>query len=112
MPQDPIQVAATAAQGFKLYQCDKCADNVQKALIAAGLHGDRIELRAKLGALFIVCLSYDGGNASITLNGRHVAIRVGNMVFDNLHSAGMTFDDWLRDFLAPAGVSIVQVDPF
>ena len=112
MPQDPKQVAAAAAHGFKLFQCDRCADSVKKALTAAGLPGERIELRAKLGALFILCMSYDGGKTSITLNGRHVGIRVDNTVFDNLHAGGVPFDDWLKDFLAPAGVSIVRVDPF
>lgn len=46
MLQDAKQIAAAAARGFKLFECEECADSVQKALVIAGISGERIELRA------------------------------------------------------------------
>src|SRR5438067_1456630 len=47
---------------------------------------------------FIICMSYHGGTIAITRNGRHVGVRVGDMVFDNLHPNGMPSDQWMKDF--------------
>ncbi len=112
MPQDAKQVAAATAQGFKLLQCEACADKVQKALIGAGYAGHRIELRADFGHSFMGCLSYDGAWTSITLNGRHLGIRVGDVVFDNLHPQGMEYEKWLGDFVAPFDVILFRIDAF
>ncbi len=60
----------------------------------------------------MVCLGYDGGRSTITNNGRHVGIRVGNTVFDNLHPAGFPFDRWLSDFDAIGGVEVHAVTDF
>jgi hypothetical protein len=57
-------------------------------------------------------LSYGGGAATITENGRHFAVRVGNMVFDNLHPAGLSIDGWLQDFDAIGGVALHTTTPF
>ncbi|MCI0681666.1 MAG: hypothetical protein L0Y71_06150 [Gemmataceae bacterium] len=109
---DALQIATAATQGFGLFQCEECANNVEQALMAAGLPGERIELRAGQGRQFMACLSYDGGRTSITLNGRHLGIRVGRLVFDNLHTDGLGYDEWLRDFDAPLGVVVYRVDSF
>jgi papain fold toxin 2 of polymorphic toxin system len=112
MPQDSKQIAAAAAQGYKLFQCEECADNIEKALIRAGYSGQRIELRSGQGYPFMGCLSYDGAWTSITQNGRHVAIRIEDIVFDNLHPSGMPYDQWLSDFFAPTSVVLYRVDSF
>ncbi len=55
---DAAQIATAAAQGFGLFQCEECADAVQQALTAAGIKGERIELRSDKGRQFMACLSY------------------------------------------------------
>jgi hypothetical protein len=101
-----------AARGFAVLQCEDCAQSIKSALLAAGQRGQVIELRARGGYDFIVCLSYDGGRATITQNGRHVGIRVGDTAFDNLHPDGMPYDDRLKDFDACAGVEVSGTTDF
>jgi hypothetical protein len=111
-PNDPLAVAANAAQGFQVFQCQQCAESIKQALLAAGLRGQELEIRGAGGRDFIVCLSYDGGQTTITQNGRHLAIRVRDIVFDNLHSNGMPFDQWMKDFDAIGGVIVHSVIDF
>ena len=47
-----------------------------------------------------------GGNSSITQNGFHQAIRVGNTVFDNFFRAGVTYDQYVSSLHAVGGVTI------
>lgn len=86
---DTLKIATNAAQGFQVFQCQQCAEKIQQTLIAAGYRGQRIEIRGAGGRDFMVCLSWDGGQSTITQNGRHLAIRVGDTVVDNLHPKGM-----------------------
>jgi hypothetical protein len=103
---DPLVVATAAAQGYRVLECEQCAANVKQALHTAGHHGEVIKIRGQAGGDFIVCLSYDGGAATITQNGRHVAVRIGAVVVDNLHPGGVPFDAWLRDFDAIGGITV------
>ncbi len=105
-PNDALTVAANAARGFQIFQCHECAENVKQALIAAGHRGQEIEIRGAGGRDFMICISYDGGQTTITHNGRHVAIRIGDTIVDNLHSNGMSFDQWIKDFDAIGGVVV------
>jgi hypothetical protein len=41
-----------------------------------------------------------------------VGVRVGDVVFDNLHPDGMPFDQWLKDFDALGGVQVVSTVDF
>lgn len=109
---DARAVAAHAAQGFQVFQCQACADNVKHALVAAGHHGQQLEIRGADGRDFMICISYDGGQATITQNGRHVAIRVGDIVVDNLHPDGISFEQWIKDFDAIGGVVLHSVIDF
>ena len=109
---DPRIVAANAAQGFQVFQCEECAQNIKNALVAAGHRGEMVELRGSAGRDFIVCRSYDGGQATIYYSGRHLGVRLGNVVFDNLHSNGMDFEKWLKDFDAIGGVEVHSVIDF
>jgi hypothetical protein len=111
-PTDPESIAAQAARGFSLYQCVDCAAAVRAALLAAGYHGEVVELRSAGLWPFMVSMRYDGGQQSITLNGRHMGVRVNDRVFDNLHPDGMPYSDWLADKDAPAGVQVDSTTPF
>lgn len=104
-PTSARDVAAKAAQGFRRLQCQECAEAIRVALVSAGHRGQVVEIRAKGIRRFMVCISFDG-KQSITQNGRHLGVRVGDVVFDNLHPHGLPYDEWLGDFDAPAGVLI------
>jgi len=60
----------------------------------------------------MICVSYDGGQTTITQNGRHFGVRIGQLVFDNLHPNGMSFDEWLRDFDAIGGIEVLSATDF
>lgn len=109
---DALTVARNAAQGFQVFQCQQCAEKVRQALLAAGHRGQRIEIRGGGGRDFMICLSYDGGQTTITQNGRHLAIRIGDTVVDNLHPDGMPFDLWIKDFDAIGGVVVHSIIDF
>ena len=95
-----------------MLQCVECADAVRAALLAAGYHGEVVDLRSAGGWDYMICLSFDGGRQSITENGRHVGVRVFGTVFDNLRLGGVPYTSWLADFDAPLGVGIEFVTPF
>lgn len=105
-------IAAAAARGYPVLQCQACAENVRKALIGSGFHGQIIELRNRGKNEFMVCMSYLGGRTTITECGWHVGVRVGNLVFDNLHLDCMRYDDWVQDFDAVAGVDAIVASDF
>jgi len=112
MPTDAADVAASAAKGFAVLQCQECVRSIRSALTAAGQRGQVIEIRGRGGRDFLICISYDGGQATITQNGRHFGVRLGDVVFDNLHPNGMPFDDWLKDFDALGGIGVLSVTDF
>src|SRR5258708_4061258 len=109
---DPLTIAASAARGFPLFKCEECADNIRRALEAAGHSGKIIELRGAGERDHIVCGSYREWTATITENGRHVGVRVGDMAFDNLHPDGMRYDEWLKDFDSHGGMVVASVTEF
>lgn len=100
---DALTVATNAAHGFQVFQCQQCAEKIRQALLAAGHRGQLMEIRGVGGRDFMICVSYDGGQTTITQNGRHFGIRVGDMVVDNLHPDGMPFEQWIKDFDAIGG---------
>lgn len=106
-------IAASAARGFPVFECRACAANIRKALIAAELHGQLVELRTRRERYkFIICFSYQNGQTTVTETGRHVGARVGDNVFDNLHPDGMPYDEWVQDFEAWPGVTASVLDEF
>jgi Papain fold toxin 2 len=107
-----LELATEASRGFEVLKCFECAANIKKALLGAGHKGQWVEIRGASPRPNMVCLSFDGGRATITQNGRHVGIRVGDMMFDNLHPDGLTFDEWLDDFAAIFGVKIAATTDF
>lgn len=109
---DPLEIAATAARGFKVLQCLQCAEAIKTALVAAGHHGQVIEIQAGKGYDYILCNSYHGGKVAITENGRHFGVRVGDIMFDNLHTEGISFDEWLLDFVGPIGIRVTETIDF
>jgi hypothetical protein len=111
-PTSARNIAAQAAKGFSLLKCHECAEAIRTALVAAGHNGQLIELRAMDNKPYLVCLSFECGLTPITQNGRHLGVRVGDLVFDNLHPDGMLYDEWLQDFDARTGVKIHSVTEF
>src|SRR5688572_24440532 len=110
--EEAIRVARAAARGFKLYKCFECADSIRNEMTRLGQPGEVIVLRAAGHVDLMACLSYDGGRTSITQTGVHCGVRIGDLVFDNLHPDGLPYQDWLNDFAAMTSVRIERVESF
>ena len=108
----PRHAAARAALGFGHLQCQVCAEAVQRAVAAVGGRGQIIELRGGGQRGFIISKSLAPTAPAISRNGRHVGVRVGDAVFDNLHPEGMPFDRWIADFDALGGVRVHSITDF
>lgn len=80
------------------------------ALRAVGISGEILNIRATGGAQFIVSDLVDAGT-SLTQNGFHQAVRVGDMVFDNFLREGVPYTEYVGALYARHGVSIQSV-PF
>jgi Papain fold toxin 2 len=112
-PHGPAQqVASNAAKGFGDLQCRECANAVQRALRAAGHRGQLIDLRGGGKRGFIISRSLPLSAPAISQNGRHVGVRVGDLVFDNIYPDGMPYDQWINDFDAVGGVSVDSITDF
>ena len=109
-PNAGQSVAETAAKGFKNLECEQCAQNIQAALQKAGYKGQVIEIRG--GGDFIVSKSLPNTARAISENGRHIGVRVGDTVFDNLHPNGIPFEQWINDFDAIGGIRVQSITEF
>lgn len=109
---DALIVAKNATQGFQVFQCEQCAEKIRQTLLTTGHGGQQMEIRGAGDRDFMICVSYDGGQTTITQNGRHIGIRVGDIVVDNLHPNGMPFEQWIKDFDAIGGVIVHSVVDF
>lgn len=106
------QTAANAARGFGSLQCEEAANAIQAALSRSGHSGQVVELRGGGERGYIVCKSLPGNGPAISQNGRHLGVRVGDLVFDNLHPDGMPYEQWIRDFDAIGGVKLHSTKGF
>ncbi len=80
------------------------------ALKKAGHKGELIELKG--GGDFIVSQSLPGRSAAISENGRHLGVRVGDMVFDNITPQGIPYEQWIKSFNSLGGVTVKSVAGF
>jgi Papain fold toxin 2 len=112
MENQAADIAKRAAEGFGVLQCQECCKRIQQALSEAGFQGQIIEIRGAAGRDFMICMSHDAGQSTITQNGRHLGVRVAGLVFDNLHRAGMLYEEWLKDFDAIGGIEILRIVDF
>ncbi|NJR52598.1 MAG: hypothetical protein HC780_26530 [Leptolyngbyaceae cyanobacterium CSU_1_3] len=90
------------ASNFSMFEYVSCASAIQLHLVARGIRGKQVMLctgsaRGKYGNIY-----HDGLQRNISTNGRHVAIAVEvggqEMMFDNIHSAGILRQAWASSF--------------
>ncbi len=93
----------TQPEGSRFSSASSARGASNRLWLPRDIRGQQVEIGGAGGRDFMVCLSYDGGQTTITQNGRHEGIRVGDIVFDNLHPNGMPFDQWIGDFDAIGG---------
>jgi len=84
-----------------LHNCKQFVKAFEKLLMKRNVDGKRVCLQTKRlkGAI------YSDTNKNIDENGGHQAVRVGDLVFDNMNSNGVPLTEWLKDLGGPVYIS-------
>ena len=104
-------IAAKAAEKFGIFDCEPCAKALVKAFQSQKVTGEVIELEGGIGDrqfIFSKSLNYQ----AIATNGRHIGVKVGDIVYDNIHKAGIPYDEWIKDLEAFGGIRVKTRTPF
>lgn len=79
----------------QVFQCDKFADELERLMKEKEIAGERVSIHSESD--YILSDKY----GLISENGWHYAIKVGDIIFDNLNPEGVNYDDWLWDLGIP-----------
>ncbi len=81
-----------------MFACKDLARHMERNLVGKNVQGKRICLKSQAG------IWSDRLRTNITDTGDHVAIQVGELVFDNLNPDGIPLSEWINDFGGPSFV--------
>ena len=98
-------IAASITRKYGMGECQSCANALANELNRSGIKGKILQIQALGARPYIVMEDVNfnlpwAGSAeySITHNGFHYGVLVGNMVYDNIHRAGIPQEKWLKSF--------------
>ncbi|MBK7706052.1 MAG: hypothetical protein IPN69_23340 [Acidobacteria bacterium] len=97
-PDDIGKLAFSITKSAKIGECFKVAEALEDTFKAKNVAGEVIEMRTATGRAIEIVSDTVGGAESISTNGIHRAVRVGDMVFDNIHKEGISYAEWVKDF--------------
>ena len=106
------QIASKIAKKYadKPFPCVDCASDIVIALKKEGISGEEIILQYKGGRGFILS-DKAGHDKAISTTGMHKGVLVDKKVFDNIHTDGIPYEAWLKDF-SSTGTRIITRTPF
>ena len=105
------QIAMKAAQGFENLQCVECTNAIVKALKKEGLSGEVIDLISN-GSGIPGGIYSDRFGGFISTNGKHRAVPIGGLVFDNHNPSGTPYQNWIDDLHTHPSFQPLIVTPF
>jgi len=76
----------------QLNMCKSFAAELMERMTAQGLKGEMVTLKSQTRGIWSNTF-----NRTITDNGEHVGVKVGNMIYDNLFPKGIEYSKWLMD---------------
>lgn len=93
------------SQDYKNLECKDCARAMLGWLSDNGYQGQPVRIQTAWGEDFIMSqrLEVNGIYESITENGTHYGVLIGEVVFDNLSEQGLPLEAWLADFECQSG---------
>jgi hypothetical protein len=106
-------IAKLPGKLFKIFECKKCATAIVRALQREGIHGQVITAtadRSYKAGLMVSDLAAPG--VTISRNGIHQGVQVGDIVFDNLTPGGVAVSEWKSSLHAPGKAIDFSVEPF
>ncbi len=101
-----LQKLPKITKKYGLFKCVQCADEMVNLLKSEGVKGTLLEIRTIGSKGMAGNIWSDVMQTNISTNGRHQAVQVGNMVFDNVHKKGIEYNKWIKDFFSPTGYNI------
>ena len=106
--EEIYQELGNISSQFKNLECDKCAIALKSWSDANGIEGKIIKLITKKRNDFFIISNRYSDSESITENGIHYGVEVLGLVFDNLSSQGLPYDEWLNDFSCRSGEFYIE----
>ncbi|TXK75434.1 S8 family serine peptidase [Paenibacillus sp. N3.4] len=86
-------------------QCAEAANDMKSYLLKNGLNGEQVSIKYNSPG-FIVSDTY--GTEAISQNGYHTGILYQDKVYDNIHTKGISYQDWLNDFYGVGNRTITR----
>jgi hypothetical protein len=96
------QVASGIARRYTTFECAECAREIVRAL-GPTADAEVIKLLTSDRSAAIGLATRD---VQISQTGHHVGVRVGDLVFDNLHPGGVPAAAWAGGFLVGTGAPL------
>jgi len=88
----PEELAEKVPNKYKeKYKCKQFADELEKLLKENGISGERVTVRSKTDWI------WSDKYGTISENGTHQAIKIGDKIFDNMNPQGISYTDWQMD---------------
>lgn len=95
----PSSIIPSIARQFGNLDCVPCADAIKSALKGEGISGEIVTLQANSSKRgFIYSETGIKGEHIISKSGLHRGILVDGKMYDNIHTDGINYQDWLNDF--------------
>ncbi len=88
------------ANKFNILECEECAEAIINVLKKHGVENSKVIEFYSPGNDFIW---HDGLGKVISNNGRHVAVEVDGIIYDNIHKNGIPRAEWENLFITPHG---------
>ncbi|GAA4276491.1 papain fold toxin domain-containing protein [Aquimarina mytili] len=104
-------IIAKITKKHGLFKCVQCADEVVRALKSKGIRGEILEVTTNGNRGMAANIWSDLMQTNISTNGRHRAVMINDMVFDNVHKNGIKYSEWVKDLFSPTGYKITKT-PF
>lgn len=73
------------------FRCEEFASELESLMKKKGISGEKITIQSSTD--FIWSDTY----GTISTNGRHYGIKIGDKLYDNLNPQGINYSDWLQD---------------
>ena len=90
------------AKTFKTFECTDCTQAIVSALKKEGVSGEIVTLNAnstRRGYIYSeTAAKLNGDGGIISSSGLHQGVLVDGKVYDNIHTNGIDYNDWLKDF--------------
>jgi len=92
----------------QLNMCKDFAASLVEKMTAQGLKGEVVVLKSDTGYIWSETLG-----KTISTNGDHVGVKVGNIVYDNLFPKGVPYGQWASDLgVGFPGMRAPVINPF